>query len=426
MARCIASTPPDGAPVARGQQFIRGVVAVTLVLAACGEEPTTATTATTPTTATTATTPTTATAPAFDAADVTMVQIAGGIDRPVEIAWYRDPEVAYLATQGGLVLPLRGAEVGTPVLDLSADLATETVEQGLLGLVFHPADPFAYVNYTRGDGDTVIAEYEMLGDGTFAVDTARTVLVIDQPTPSHNGGNLTFGPDGYLYIGVGDGGMDNDPDRRALDPAELLGKILRIDPRPDGDAAYGIPADNPFVTDPGARPEIWSIGVRNPWRFAFDPATGHLWVGDVGQNLWEEVSVAFAAADGTAAGRGANFGWSAWEGSHPFNDDQQAPDALMPVFEYEHGDQGCAVAGGTVYRGAAIPTMVGWYVFGDWCSGRVWAIPGDVQPGSTIDASQLQLIGQPGTIASVRTAPSGESWVVGFTTGAVHRIDPAA
>lgn len=395
-------------PAVHGQRITGSLLAITLLLAACGDEPTTAD------------------APSFSATDVTMTVIVGDLDQPVDIAWYRDPSVAYLATQGGFVIPLRGSEVGVPVLDLSADLAAETVEQGLLGLTFHPTEPFAYVNYTRGDGDTVIAEYEVRPDGTFALDTARTVLVIDQPTPSHNGGNLTFGPDGFLYIGSGDGGLNDDPDRRGLDPAILLGKILRIDPRPAGDAAYAIPADNPFVDVPGAQPEIWSIGLRNPWRFSFDAATGHLWVGDVGQNLWEEVNVAVATADGTAAGRGSNFGWSAFEGSHPFNEDQQAPDALMPVFEYEHGDEGCAITGGVVYRGAAAPTMVGWYVFGDWCSGKVWAMPGDIEPGTIVEASQVQLIGRPGTIASVRASPSGEIYVVGSTTGTVHRIDPVA
>ena len=361
----------------------------------------------------------------FDTAAVTMTVFVADIDRPIEIAWSRNPAVAYVATQGGFVLPLRDQVVGAPVLDLSADLATESVEQGLLGLAFHPTEAYAYVNYTRGDGDTVIAEYAVLADGSFAGDSARTVMLMDQPTPSHNGGNLTFGPDGLLYIGMGDGGMNDDPDRRALDLADPLGKILRIDPRPNGDDPYGIPVDNPFVGSSAARPEVWSVGLRNPWRFSFDTETGHLWVGDVGQNEWEEVTVALADGEGAAAGRGANFGWSAWEGSHPFNADQRAPDALMPHFEYPHGEEGCAIAGGQVYRGAAIPTLVGWYVFGDWCSGKVWAIPGDAAPGTTVDAAEVQIIGRPGSIASVRAGPDGELYVVGVTTGAVHRIDPA-
>jgi len=359
---------------------------------------------------------------AFTAAEATMTVVVDAIDRPVEIAWYRDASTAYLATQGGFVVPLTGGTTGAAVLDLSADLSAETVEQGLLGLAFHPTEPYAYVDYTRADGDTVIAEYLVLPDGSFATDSARTVLVVDQPTPSHNGGNLTFGPDGYLYIGMGDGGMQDDPDRRALDLADPLGKILRIDPRPRGDNPYRIPTDNPFVDTPGARPEIWALGLRNPWRFSFDAATGDLWVGDVGQNEWEEVTVAAANGVGAAGGRGANFGWSAWEGSHPFNADQQAPDSLVPVYEYAHGDDGCAVAGGVVYRGTEVPSMVGWYVFGDWCSGKVWAIPGDATPGATVDPSEVQTIGRPGTVASVRAAPDGEIYVVGYTTGTVLRI----
>lgn len=365
------------------------------------------------------------TAASFTGAQATLQLVVSGIDRPLEIAWHRDPSVAYVATQGGLVRPVRGSELGAPVLDLSASVATDTVEQGLLGLAFHPTDDFAYIDYTRADGDTVIAEYPVLPDGTFDTDAARTVMVLDQPSPSHNGGNLTFGPDGNLYIGMGDGGPDDDPDRRSLDLADPLGKILRIDPRPSGDQPYGIPDDNPFVDVAGALPEIWAIGVRNPWRFSFDPATGDLWVGDVGQNDWEEITVARADETGSPGGRGANFGWSAFEASHPFNVDQQAPDALPPVYEYPHGDDGCAVAGGVVYHGTAIASMAGWYVFGDWCSGKVWAMPADLEVGATVDVGQLQLIGRPGTVAAVRAGPDGELYVVGFTTGTVHRVAPA-
>ncbi|MDO9176497.1 MAG: PQQ-dependent sugar dehydrogenase, partial [Actinomycetota bacterium] len=225
-----------------------------------------------------------------------------------------------------------------------------------------------------------------------------------------------------LFIGMGDGGPDDDPERRSLDPTDPLGKILRIDPRPSGDQPYGIPADNPYVGVDGAVEEIWAVGVRNPWRFSFDPATGDLWVGDVGQNEWEEVTVARSDDSGSPGGRGASFGWSALEGSHPFNADVQAPDALLPVYEYPHGDDGCAVAGGEVYHGSAIPSMVGWYVFGDWCSGKVWAMPADLAAGSTVDVGQVQLIGRPGTVAAVRAGPDGELYVVGFTTGTVHRV----
>ncbi len=390
----------------RSRTCAAGAVAVALLGAACGEQRADSAT----------------TAASFTSAQATLVVVVSGVDRPVEIAWHRNPDVAYLATQGGLVRPVTGAEVGAPVLDLSAAIATDTVEQGLLGLAFHPTDDFVYVDYTRTDGDTVIAEYPVLADGTFDTDAARTVMVIDQPSPSHNGGNLTFGPDGHLFIGMGDGGPDDDPERRSLDPTDPLGKILRIDPRPSGDQPYGIPADNPYVGVDGAVEEIWAVGVRNPWRFSFDPATGDLWVGDVGQNEWEEVTVARSDDSGSPGGRGASFGWSALEGSHPFNADVQAPDALLPVYEYPHGDDGCAVAGGEVYHGSAIPSMVGWYVFGDWCSGKVWAMPADLAAGSTVDVGQVQLIGRPGTVAAVRAGPDGELYVVGFTTGTVHRV----
>ena len=197
------------------------------------------------------------------------------------------------------------------------------------------------------------------------------MLTIDQPYGNHNGGNVTIGPDGMLYIGMGDGGSGGDPERRALNVTSMLGKILRIDPTPSAGAPYTVPPDNPFVGVDGARPEIWSVGVRNPWRMSFDPATGDLWFGDVGQGAIEEIDVAWAA-DG--AGRGINFGWSAFEGSSRFNEDQPPDGATPPIYEYEHGEAGCSVSGGAVYRGAAIPALVGWFVYGDYCSGNLYAL----------------------------------------------------
>jgi glucose/arabinose dehydrogenase len=243
------------------------------------------------------------------------------------------------------------------------------------------------------------------------------VLTIDEPYPNHNRGNLTFGPDGYLYIGMGDGGAAFDPQRRALNPASLLGKILRIDPVIHGDRPYTVPADNPYRSTAGARPEIWSIGVRNPWRFSFDAATGDLWIADVGQNAWEEIDVARKADGG---GRGVNFGWSAYEGTHRANADQPTTGAVPPIYEYPHGDDGCSISGGAVYRGADLPALDGWYVFSDYCSGHVRALLTTSGSAPTITA-----LGTVSATSTVRAGPDGEVFVLSLDKGIVFRLAAA-
>ncbi|HSB87563.1 MAG TPA: PQQ-dependent sugar dehydrogenase, partial [Ilumatobacteraceae bacterium] len=210
------------------------------------------------------------------------------------------------------------------------------------------------------------------------------------------------------------GGSGGDPERRALNVGEWLGKILRIDPH-QGNGPYTVPGDNPFVGVEGARPEIWSVGFRNPWRFNFDRETGDLWIADVGQNAWEEVDVAWAA-DG--AGRGTNFGWSAFEGTHRYNEDQSPDGATPPVYEYPHGDAGCSISGGVRYRGKAIPALVGWYVFGDYCGGRVRAlrIEGTAVTGELV-------LGEVADISAVTEAPDGELLVLSLSSG-VYAIGP--
>jgi len=247
-------------------------------------------------------------------------------------------------------------------------------ERGLLGLTFRERNNTwtAFVNYTNNKGDTTIAAFPVRQDGTF--DTTQPegaeILVIEQPYSNHNGGGIAVGPDNMVYIGMGDGGSANDPERYSLNMSSLLGKMLRIDPRDGG--GYDIPSDNPFVTTSGARGEIWSIGLRNPWRFSFD-VQGNLWVADVGQGNLEEVSV--APADGTTpGGRGVSFGWSAYEGSTRFNEDVSSPGALMPVHEYTHTNGACSISGGAVGTNTATPSRAGWYFFGDYCTGKVTAI----------------------------------------------------
>ena len=251
----------------------------------------------------------------------------GSFEGPVDLAWRPGDEAMYVVQQSGTVARVDPAGT-TTVLDVAGRI-TSGGERGLLGLAFDPTGALAYVNFTDDAGDTVIEEHAVDDSGTFAAE-GRPLLRIEQPYANHNGGDLTFGPDGMLYIGTGDGGSGGDPERRATNPADLLGKMLRIDPRPSGGDPYTVPSDNPFVDVAGARPEIWSTGLRNPWRFSFDRQTGDLWIADVGQNAIEEVDVA-PATGGLEAGRGLYFGWSALEGNAPYNADVSADGATPPI-----------------------------------------------------------------------------------------------
>ena len=307
-----------------------------------------------------------------------LTTVVGGLDSPLDLAARPgDPSTLYVVEQVGRIRAIRdGALDDAPVLDLTG-IVTAGGEQGLLGLAFHPdpADPRLFVYYTDAGGSQVLASYAMDAERPVAdADSGRILLTMEDPFDNHNGGSLAFGPDGYLYIGTGDGGGAGDPldSGRHLDT--LLAKVLRLDV--DGgtaDAAYGIPADNPFVGRSDARPEIWHTGLRNPWRIRFDRATGDLWIGDVGQNAKEEIDRAPAGVGGL------DFGWNLMEGSGCYTGsgpDCGGQDLTLPVAEYGH-DQGCSVTGGTVYRGAAHPDLVGWYLFSDYCSGTLWAIDAD-------------------------------------------------
>jgi glucose/arabinose dehydrogenase len=255
-----------------------------------------------------------------------------------------------------------------PVLDITERVLFDG-EQGLLGLAFHPdyrRNGRFFVNYTRKpDGATVIAEYHRGGTAISASHDERVLLVVSQPYPNHNGGMISFGPDGYLYIGLGDGGAKGDPQNRAQNLDELLGKILRIDV--DRGDPYGIPTDNPFVKGSG-RPEIYASGLRNPWRFSFDTKTGHLWVADVGQNKWEEIHLVT---------RGGNYGWRVMEGTHCYQPSVfcQTDKFISPIAEYAHEKGRCSITGGYIYRGQALPKLAGTYIYGDFCSGELFSDP---------------------------------------------------
>jgi glucose/arabinose dehydrogenase len=278
-----------------------------------------------------------------------------------------DPAL-YVAEKGGQIVAVRDGDVDpVPVVDIRGQVSLGS-EQGLLGLAFSPDGSFLYVNFTDTNGDTHVIEYVMRS-GQADPASRREVLFVDQPFSNHNGGDLVFGPDGYLYVGLGDGGSGGDPYDNGQSLSTLLGKMLRIDPRPSGDLPYGIPPDNPFLSRSDARPEIWAYGLRNPWRYSFDRLTGDLWIGDVGQSSWEEVDVQPAGSGG-----GENYGWNRMEGSHPYGDAAPPDGAVPPVFEYGHDTGGCVVTGGYVYRGEAIPGLYGAYVFADYCLGRLEAL----------------------------------------------------
>ena len=301
--------------------------------------------------------------------------VADGLASPVDVADPGDGSGRrFVVEQAGRIRIVdRRGLVDRPFLDIGAEVRSGG-EQGLLGLAFHPGfpgDPRFYVDYTDLHGNTVIAEFHVDATDPDRADPAseRSILHIDQPYANHNGGALVFGPDGMLYVGMGDGGSGGDPHGNGQRTDTLLGKILRIDVDGGGDRPYAIPADNPFVGVAGASPEIWLTGLRNPWRIRFDVGTGDLWIGDVGQSAWEEIDVA-------RAGRGGlNFGWNRMEGFHCYSPSEgcDRTGLTLPVAEYGH-DLGCAVIGGVVVRHADQAALDGWYVFSDSCSSRLWLL----------------------------------------------------
>lgn len=322
----------------------------------------------------------------------------------------------YVAEQSGRVRAIRGGKLVTgPVLDLRSD-TTAAGEQGLLGLAFGPDGTHLYVDYTDKTGDTHIDEFAMNGQ-VADKSSRRNLLVVDQPEPNHNGGQLAFGPDGDLYIAFGDGGAENDEGPghanggNGQSLSTLLGKILRIDPTPSADAPYTVPPNNPFVGKSDARPEIWAYGLRNPWRFSFDADTGDLWIGDVGQDSWEEVDVA-PAKHGRNAARGDNFGWDRLEGTHQFRGSPPAG-AVPPVYEQSHDDGACAVTGGFVYRGTAIRALGGKYVFTDYCAGELKTLT----PSGNGKYLAQDLGLRAANVSSFGETPDGELYVLSQSAG---------
>jgi glucose/arabinose dehydrogenase len=292
---------------------------------------------------------------------------------PVFVAQPPGSSDLYVVEQTGRVRLVREGEVET-ALEVG-DEVTAAGEQGLLSIAFHPSEELVYAYYTDSDQNQRIVEYALADDGSFDEGSRRELLRMEDFAPNHNGGLLLFGPDDLLYIGTGDGGDAGDPERNGQDLGSLLGKILRIDPRPPSTAAtntaaeqrpYTIPEDNPFADRPGARPEIFAYGLRNPWRFSFDPESGLMLIADVGQDSQEEVDV--VPIEGAA---GVNYGWSAFEGTERFNGDQSAPGATPPAFTYDREGGNCSITGGYVVRDPELPSLNGRYVYGDFCRGEL-------------------------------------------------------
>jgi len=338
-----------------------------------------------------------------------------GFERPVFASGAGDGSGRiFVVEQPGRILIVRdGVADAEPLLDIRDRVGSEANEQGLLGLAFHPDfgdNGQFFVNYTDRSGDTVIARYQARGDQADP-GSERVLMRIEQPYANHNGGMLAFGPDGYLYIGTGDGGAAYDPQGLGQQRGTLLGKILRIDV--DATPGYGIPASNPWRDESG-RSEVWATGLRNPWRFSFDRLTGDLYIGDVGQDRFEEINREPADSPG-----GLNYGWARFEGANCIAEPCDTSDVVAPWLSYERGD-GCSVTGGYSYRGAAAPALHGVYVYGDYCTGNIWQVaPGGRPVPQLIVASRHN-------ISSFGEDDQGELLVISHSDGAILRLVPAA
>lgn len=331
--------------------------------------------------------------------------VADGLASPVYLtAPVGDARLFIVEQPGRVRIVASGQLLPTPFLDLTGQVLSGG-ERGLFSLAFHPdytSNGFLYVNYTDANGDTRVERYTASADPDRADPaSAKLILQVTQPFGNHNGGQLQFGPDGMLYAFMGDGGGAGDPLGSGQDPATLLGAALRVDV--DGGDPYAIPADNPFVGRPGARPEIWALGLRNPWRASFDRNTGTLYIADVGQNRLEEIN----AAPATAAG--LNYGWNVTEGSSCFLSDPCDRSGLtLPVAEYDHG-QGCSVTGGYVYRGTDIPEVAGHYFYSDFCAGFLRSFR--LEGGSAVDPRAWAIQGL-GSVTTFGEDAAGELYIL--------------
>lgn len=344
--------------------------------------------------------------------NINLTQFASGITAPTEVVNAGDSRL-FVTQQGGLIRIINtdGTINTTPFLDISS-LTTTDGERGLLGLAFHPDyedNGYFYINYTNANGNTVIARYSRSAANPDLADanSAQILLTVTQPFDNHNGGCLRFGPDGYLYIAMGDGGSGGDPNNNGQNINSLLGKILRINV--NGAAPYAIPAGNPYADTDGAD-EIWAVGVRNPWKISFDRLNGDLWIADVGQENIEEINHAPATA------AGLNYGWRCYEGNDAYNTQGCAAAATFtyPVAQYTHTNNACSITGGYVYRGSLYPALAGKYVFADYCNSRI---------GYTDTSGEITWTGSfTGNIATFAEDINGELYAVGRTNGIIYKI----
>lgn len=346
---------------------------------------------------------------------VTLEPVANELPNLVSVTHAGDSRL-FITLQGGVVRVHDGTRLlQEPFLDIR-NLVLSGGERGLLSIAFHPGyaqNGLFYVNYTDVRGDTVVARYSVSPDPNRANPaSAVPILMIQQPFANHNGGQLQFGPDGYLYIGMGDGGSGGDPGNRAQNLGDLLGKMLRIDV--NSAFPYAIPPSNPFVGQAGRRPEIWAYGLRNPWRFSFDRVTGDLWIADVGQGIWEEVDFQPVTSIG-----GENYGWRRMEGAHCFNPSTNCNpgNLVLPVIEYDHS-VGCSITGGYVYRGTRSPRLAGQYIYGDFCTGRIF---GATRSATGTVTNQL-LLDVPFNISTFGEDVAGEVYVGDYSNGILYRL----
>jgi glucose/arabinose dehydrogenase len=349
---------------------------------------------------------------------------ASGLTKPVFATSARDGtgRIFILEQTGRIKILKSGSVLSTPFLSLAGKVGL-AFEQGLLGLAFHPGfetNRKLYVSYADLNNNIVVREYKTYVSNPNRVNTAtaRTIITIPKPYNNHNGGMLAFASGGYLFISTGDGGGIGDSGNRAQSVDSLLGKMLRIDINGTTSTRnYRIPATNPYVGKAGLD-EIWQTGLRNPWRWSFDRANGNMWIGDVGQGVWEEVNRAVRTASG--AGKGINWGWRQLEGTHCYKPatDCNTTGKTMPLLEYEHLDGRCSVIGGYVYRGASIPGLVGQYVYGDFCTGEIWAVPS----GATAPATPVLLRDSSLTISSFGENAAGELLVLDRGGGKMYLL----
>lgn len=350
-----------------------------------------------------------------------LLEIASGLSFPLYLtAPPNDGQRLFIVEKTGAIRIVKdGTLLATPFLDLSAQVSAGS-EQGLLGLAFDPnyaSNGRFFVHYTDPDGNTRVSSFQVSANPDLAnAGSEQVILTATQPYANHNGGQLVFGPDGLLYLGLGDGGSGGDPQGRGQDRSDLLGSILRLDVQ--AGSSYTVPPDNPFIGQAGVRPEIWSYGLRNPWRFSFDRGTGDLYIADVGESQFEEVDVSPAAG---GAGKGVNYGWNIMEGKHCFGTGQCDQAGLtLPAYEYTHA-QGCSITGGYVYRGSAIPALQGLYFFADFCQG--WVRSFRYIGGVADEVTDWRVLQPGGSITSFGEDAAAELYLM-TSSGRVLKIVP--